>query len=146
VSTQGVSFRVPHDSQKVFRILNRKRFESPLVQVTRSLSFVMEMPSHGRHRGQSLEKLADLALSRGTNYKMPMIRHHGLFRPIQLINLSTHICSFWLHSRFDRMSLRIGASIIVSSKIENSSLAMTWEGRATALTDSPVLSVHKETQ
>lgn len=53
---QSIAFRIPAHRQKVVIVLNRKRFESPLIQMTRTSGFAMSVPALRMSQGQPADK------------------------------------------------------------------------------------------
>ena len=51
---------VPHHRQQMSVGLDRKRLETPLIQVPRPAGFVASVPTHRVHDSEATEELADL--------------------------------------------------------------------------------------
>jgi|GEM_PF-6017564 len=75
ICTHWISLHVPHHRQQIPVRLNRKRFETPLIQMPRATRFVVSMPTHSMHHSEATEKLTHLIVGLGPDNKVPVIRH-----------------------------------------------------------------------
>ena len=76
IRPQGISFHRPTDRQKVLVVLDRKRFESPLVQVLPTRRLTVSMPSLRVRQCQPADKFRQLAVFFGPDDEVPVISHH----------------------------------------------------------------------
>ena len=56
IGSQSIAFHIPADSMEMGIVLNRKRFESPLIEMTRPRRLAMSMPTLGVCQRQPTHK------------------------------------------------------------------------------------------
>ena len=80
IGSHRVPLDVSHHRQQVSVGLDRKRLETPLIQVPGTAGFVVRMPTHRVHHSQPPEELAHLIAGFGPDNKMPVVGHchHGI--------------------------------------------------------------------
>ncbi len=80
VGSHGIPFDVSHHRQQMSVGLDRKRFETPLIQMSGTAGLAMSVPTHRVHNRQATEELAHLIAGFRSDDKVPVIghRHHGI--------------------------------------------------------------------
>ncbi len=78
IRTERVAFHVTQNRQQVFVLFDRKRLESPLVQVSRAFRVVMRVPAHRMRVREPPEKIGYVEFCCRPDHKMPMIGHHAI--------------------------------------------------------------------
>jgi hypothetical protein len=85
--SDGIPLNVPQHGQQMVVRLDRKRFESSLVQMPGSLRMVMGMPTHGMGVRQPPEKGRKLVFGFRPDDKVPVIGHHAIREDRQRFSL-----------------------------------------------------------
>jgi hypothetical protein len=78
ICPQGVSFYIADHRKEVTILLNRKRFEPPLIKMPGSHGLVTRVPTHGVRVGQPPKKARYLIIVNGPHHKVPVVRHHAV--------------------------------------------------------------------
>ena len=78
IRSQSIAFHIPADGQKVVIVLNRKRFESPLIKMTRPSRFAMRVPPLRVSQRQPANKARQLIIVLRPHHQVPVISHQTI--------------------------------------------------------------------
>ena len=78
IRSQSIAFHIPADGQKVVIVLNRKRFESPLIKMTRPSRFAIRMPPLRVSQCQPAHKARQLIIFLRPHHQVPVISHQTI--------------------------------------------------------------------
>ncbi|QDV51343.1 hypothetical protein Enr17x_33990 [Gimesia fumaroli] len=78
IGCERIPFYIPAHRIEVLVILNRKRFESSLVNVTGAGALAMGVPALGVGEREPACEAGELTVFTEMNDQMPMVRHHSI--------------------------------------------------------------------
>ncbi len=75
IRPQRVALHVAEHCEQVLVLFNRKRFETPLVKMARSLGSIISVPAHRMGVRQPAEEVGELLVCFRADDEVPVIRH-----------------------------------------------------------------------